>query len=152
MLKCYFSTGKSNLLATIYLFILQNHCREQTKIINSKCSRVHQAVRKLGEMLNAIFKPKSTEATDEDSVLGTLISRSFRCVPGSSHGSESFMWTFQVGGVQCLEREALRTDTLQTIQIKINSYVNLKRYGFGFFLPDPAFITNVLNMKSPSGI
>lgn len=73
------------------LFILQNRCREQTKIINSKCSRVHEAVRKLGEMLNAIFKPKSTEATDEDSVLGTLISYSFTCIPGLSHGSENFM-------------------------------------------------------------
>lgn len=120
------------------LFILQNRCREQTQIINSKCSRVHQAVRKLGEMLNAIFKPKSTEATDEDSVLGILISRSFTNIPVSSRGFENFMWTFQVGGVRCLERWM---DTLRTIQIKINSYVNLKRYeGFlVFFLTRPCF-------------
>lgn len=155
MLKCYFSTGKIKLLAAIYLFILQNRCREQTQIINSKCSRVHQAVRKLGEMLNAIFKPKSTEATDEDSVLGTfnitllhLYSRfvaqlwqfyvnisGWRCAMSGKRGSE--------------DGHAPDDSDKEQLICKFE-----KVWGFFglFFLVDPAFITNVLNMKSPSGI
>ncbi|XP_075877996.1 dynein axonemal heavy chain 8-like [Nelusetta ayraudi] len=64
----------------------KNHCREQTKIINFKCSRVHQAVRKMGQMLSAIFKPKRSESTDEDSVLGWRCAKSGKRVSSAEDG------------------------------------------------------------------